>query len=592
MMLKELIVLGERLAGQKDVRLRRGLVFAFLEALTVAAPYGLVLVFLRSALDHKLTAGTTAWISAGIGLSVALRLVFSGVAMSNIFISAHALMGKARIRTADHLRRLPMGFFMRRQSGELAGVLTSDIALVEDIWSHTIGIFASSFVLPMLVGIGLCFLDLRLGLVILAALPLALAVLAWTTPLFVREVEQVLAASSEVNARVVEYVQGIAVLRAFGRHGEIYQRLVSAMERLRDALIRTDVLPSPLLALFGFVVEASFVAVAYAGSVLALSDAIRPDVLLVFLVVTVGVVRQVAELGVALLMLRASQRALGRVDRLLGERPLAEPAQPAAALSRFDVELDNVSFGYEESNEAVLASVSTCFPERSLSAIVGASGSGKSTLVHLIARLWDVPRDQGAIRIGGVDIRDVPFEELHRHVAMVFQDVVLFTGTILDNIRVGKQDATRELVEQAAKAARAHEFISSLPRGYDTVLGEGGGSLSGGERQRLSIARAILKDAPIVLLDEATASVDASTEVEIQRAIDELVKRKTVIVIAHRLRTIRRAHHIVVLDQGRVAESGTHDQLLEKNGVYAALWREQDRARGWRLVAPTSARAS
>ncbi|HTU59030.1 MAG TPA: ATP-binding cassette domain-containing protein, partial [Polyangiales bacterium] len=218
------------------------------------------------------------------------------------------------------------------------------------------------------------------------------------------------------------------------------------------------------------------------------------------------------------------------------------------------------------------------------SAIVGASGSGKSTLVHLIARLWDVPRGQGAIRIGGVDIRDLPFEALHRHVAMVFQDVVLFSGTVLDNIRVGKPDATREEVERAAVAARAHDFIRSLPQGYDTQLGEGGGSLSGGERQRLSIARAMLKDAPIVLLDEATASVDASTEVEIQHAIDQLVQKKTVIVIAHRLRTIRRAHQIVVLDRGRVAETGTHDQLLENNGVYAALWREQDRARGWRLV--------
>ena len=586
MMLEELFTLGERLAGQRDARLRRGLVFAFLEALTVAAPYALVLMFLRSALNHALSTTLVVWITIGIAASVALRLLCSSAAMSNIFISAHALMGKARIRTADHLRKLPMGFFMRRQSGDLTGVLTSDVALVEDIWSHTIGIFASSFVLPMLVGIGLCFLDVRLGVVILAALPLALAVLAVTTKLFVREVEAVLAASSDVNARVVEYVQGIAVLRAFGRHGEIYQRFVSAMERLRDALIRADVLPSPLLAVFGFVVEASFVAVAYAGSMLALRNAIRPDVLLVFLVVTVGVVRQVAELGVALLLLRASQRALGRVDRLLAEPPLTEPTQPSAAPTQFDISLEHVSFAYEQSDDAVLVDLTAKFPARSLSAIVGASGSGKSTLVHLIARLWDVPRGPGAIRIGGVDIRDLPFEALHRHVAMVFQDVVLFSGTVLDNLRVGKPNASREEVERAAIAARAHDFISSLPQGYDTPLGEGGGALSGGERQRLSIARAILKDAPIVLLDEATASVDASTEVEIQRAIDELVQRKTVIVIAHRLRTIRRAHQIIVLDQGRIAETGTHDALLEKNGVYAALWREQDRARGWRLVSP------
>jgi ATP-binding cassette, subfamily B, bacterial IrtB/YbtQ len=579
-MLGETFMLGERLAGQKDPRLQRGLYFAFAEALTIAAPYALVLHFVREALAHRLTMELTWWSTGGIVLSVLLRLVFSGAAMSSIFIAAHALMGKARIRTADHLRRLPMGFFSTKRSGELASVLTSDVALVEDMWSHTIGIFAASFALPLLVGIGLCFLDPRLGLVILAALPVALIVLAATTPIFVREIEAVLEAGADVSARVVEYVQGIAVLRAFGRHGEVYERLVKSMERLRDALIRADVLPSPLLAVFGFVIELSFVAVAYKGALLALDGSIEPEVLLVFLVVTVGVVRQVADLGVALLLLRASQRALARVDRLLSAQPLREAAKPAT-IERFDVQLDQVSFAYEE--EAVLDGVSAHFPARSLSALVGVSGSGKSTLVHLIARLWDV--QQGAIQIGGVDIRDVPFEQLHQQIAMVFQDVVLFGGSVLENLRVGRADATREQVERAAIAARAHDFIMALPQGYDSVLGEGGGSLSGGERQRLSIARAMLKDAPIVLLDEATASVDASAEAEIQRAIDELVKSKTVVVIAHRLRTIRRAHQIVVLDQGQVAETGTHESLLARGGLYADMWKEQERAKSWKLRA-------
>lgn len=580
-MLRETFLLGERLAAKKDARLRRGLWFAFAEALAISVPYALTLVLVREALERRLSMPLVWWITGGIALSVLLRLVFSSGSMSNIFVAAHSLLGQTRIRTADHLRRLPMGFFSRRRSGELASVLTTDVALVEDVWSHTIGIFAASFALPMLVGVGLCFLDLRLGLVIFAALPVAMLVLAATTPIFVKEIDAVLDATADVSARVVEFVQGIAVLRAFGRHGDVYQRLLKAMERLRDALIRADVLPSPLLASFGFVIELSFVAVAYAGSVWALDGSLQPRVLLVFLVVSVGVVRQVAELGVALLMLRASQRALGRVERLLAEPPLAEPTSPAAPIRTFAVELDGVSFAYEA--DAVLHGVSTTFPERSLTALVGASGSGKSTLVHLVARLWDVPRGKGTVRIGGVDVRDVPFEDLHRHIAMVFQDVALFSGSVLDNLRVGRPDATREQLEAAAKAACAHDFICALPQGYETILGEGGGSLSGGERQRLSIARAILKDAPIVLLDEATASVDASAEAEIQRAIDQLVKHKTVVVIAHRLRTIRRAHRIVVLDQGRVAETGTHEALLASGGVYAKLWREQARAKGWRL---------
>ncbi len=592
-MLTDTILVGERLAGRRDARLQRGLLLAFGEAITIAAPYALVLVFVRAALENKLSMSMIWWITGGTAAAVVLRLLFAGGAMANIFIAAHALMGHARLRTADHLRRLPMGFFTHKRSGELAGVLTTDIALVEDVWSHTIGVFAASFALPMLVGVGLCFLDIRLGIVIVAALPIALVVLAATTPLFVREFEAVLDATADFSARVVEYVQGIAVLRAFGRDGEVYQRLATSMERLRDTLIRSEVLPTPLLAAFGFVIEASFVAVAWAGSALLLRDAIAPSALLVFLVVTVGVVRQVADLGVALLMLRASQRALGRVERLLAEPPLAEPSSSSpVSITRFDVEIDDVSFSYED--EAVLEHVSVTLPERSLTALVGRSGSGKSTLVHLIARLWDIPRDDqhGSIRIGGVDIRDMPFEELHHHIAMVFQDVVLFSGTVEDNLRVGKPDATRAEIERATTAARAHDFIMALPNGYDTVLGEGGGTLSGGERQRISIARALLKDAPIVLLDEATASVDASAEADIQRAIDALVTKKTVVVIAHRLRTVRRAHHIVVLDDGRIVERGTHEHLITHNGVYASLWREQERAQGWRLGHASSTTSS
>jgi ATP-binding cassette, subfamily B, bacterial IrtB/YbtQ len=584
-MLGDLLRLGERLAGRSDRRLRRGLACAFGEAVFTAVPHGIVLFFVRAVLERRVSSSLTAWLTAAIALAVVIRLVLSQAAMSDIFIAAHDLMGQARLRVADHLRRLPMGFFDQRRSGDLTGVLTTDIAFVEEIWSHLLGVFAASFALPLIVGLGLCALDLRLGLVVLATLPVALALLWVTTPLFVRRIGAVLDATGDVNARIVEYVQGITVLRSFGRHGAVYQRLVHSLERLRDALIRADVAPSPLLSVFGFVVEGSFVLVAYAGTRLAIDGDLSPGDLLVFLVVTIGVTRQLADLGVALLLLRASQRALDRIDGLMAEPPLRDTTQPMAP-TRFDITAHAVDFAYD--GQLVLKGVSAEFRAGTLTAIVGASGSGKSTLVHLISRLWDIPEGQGAIRIGGVDIRDVPVEELHRLVSMVFQDVVLFSGTVFDNLRIGRPEATRAEVERAARMARAHDFIRDLPQGYDTPLDLAGQSLSGGERQRLSIARAILKDAPIVLLDEATASVDAAVEADIQSAIDQLVQNKTVVMIAHRLRTVRRAHQILVLDRGSVAEVGTHATLLQRGSHYARLWREQERARGWRLTVATT----
>lgn len=276
-MIRDVVSLGTRLAGRPDPRLGRGLVFAVFEALAAAAPFVLVLVFVREALERRLTIERV-WLLSGLALAtVFVRMAFARPAMANIFIATHALMGKTRLRIADHLRRLPMGFFGSRRSGELAGVLTTDIALVEDIWSHFLGIFTAGFILPFIVGTALCFLDWRLGLAVIAMLPLAIAALAVTTPIFLRHMSAVFEATADANARIVEYAQGIAVLRAFGRHGDGYRRLTTSLEKLRDALIRAEVTPAPLLSIYGFVVEMGFVSVALVGSYLMLGGTLAPS---------------------------------------------------------------------------------------------------------------------------------------------------------------------------------------------------------------------------------------------------------------------------------------------------------------------------
>jgi len=275
--IRDVVSLGTRLAGRPDPRLGRGLVFAVFEALAAAAPFVLVLVFVREALERRLTIERV-WLLSGLALAtVFVRMAFARPAMANIFIATHALVGKTRLRIADHLRRLPMGFFGSRRSGELAGVLTTDIALVEDIWSHFLGIFTAGFILPFIVGTALCFLDWRLGLAVIAMLPLAIAALAVTTPIFLRHMSAVFEATADANARIVEYAQGIAVLRAFGRHGDGYRRLTTSLEKLRDALIRAEVTPAPLLSIYGFVVEMGFVSVALVGSYLMLGGTLAPS---------------------------------------------------------------------------------------------------------------------------------------------------------------------------------------------------------------------------------------------------------------------------------------------------------------------------
>jgi ATP-binding cassette subfamily B protein len=397
----------------------------------------------------------------------------------------------------------------------------------------------------------------------------------------VQRVEHVTdAAGAEASARVVEFSQTQAVLRAFGRSREGFALLDDALVGQRDAGRRLLTSAVPGLIGFTLIVQTAFVVILLLGTYLALGGEVAVPELIALLVLAVRYVEPMLMAGEIGSALRIAQNDLNRVDDVLATAPLPEPDDPATVADA-DVEFDGVTFGYE-ADTPVLRDVSFRVPARTMTAIVGPSGSGKTTVTRLIARFFDV--DAGVVRVGGEDVRDLTTEQLMGELSLVFQDVYLFEGTIADNIRVGDPDADDDAVREAARLARVDEVVDRLPQGWDTQVGEGGTRLSGGERQRVSIARAILKDTPIVLLDEATAALDPENEAAVQDALTALTADRTLLVIAHRLQTVTAADQIVVLDEGRVAELGTHDELLARGGRYATFWRERSRAAGWRLA--------
>jgi len=593
-MIRELVQSGFRLSGGSDRQearapqrmLVRGLCWAAAEGLFIAAPGGVLYLLLRDVFSQELTGRRIVGYAALMFASGVLRGVAGRVGMPRIFSGAYAMMGEARLRIADHLRKLPLGWFGRNRGGDLGARLTSDLELVEHLWSHFLGVFVSGLAAPLFLVSFLLWVDWRLAAVLLAGLPLALLSLAWSQRVAARPSTRMMAASAAAQSSLLEYLQGIAVIRSFGRFGEVWRRLEVVLNEQHRALLEIETKPAPWLAAYGFFLEAGYLTLVLAGAWWLADGTLAPATLLLFLVLALPVYRQLFEVGLSTMMLRFARRALERIESLLREEAMPEPAVPQSP-SGHDISFERVCFSYEQGRAAsataaaenaaaplpALYELNCQIPANRLAAIVGPSGAGKSTLVHLIARLWDV--DSGAIRLGGVDLREIGTAALHRYVAMVFQDVLLFSGTVLENIRIGKPEATREEVAAAARRAQAHEFITALPQGYDTRIDEGGASLSGGERQRISIARALLKDAPVLLLDEATASVDPSAEAQIQRALAELARGRSVVVIAHKLKNVRHADQILVLDKGRLVERGTHDELLAKGGLYSRLWAAQ-----------------
>ena len=482
-----------------------------------------------------------------------------------------------RLRLAERLRKLPLGFFGKRDLADLTETLMGDVNRMEHVWSHVLGYLYGSYISTAVIAVCLLWYDWRLALACLWGVPVAFGLLFGSRKLTERQAEQIKRAAVRVSDGMQEALENVREIRATNQEERYLAGLCRKIDEHERIMIRGELVTGLFVNGASVIMRLGVATTILVGAGLILSGQIDFMLLFLFLMVITRIYAPFDQSLALIAELFVSQVSADRMNALF-DTPIAEGAEVFHPQGH-DIVFDHVEFAYDK--EAVLHDVSFTAKEGEITALVGPSGSGKSTCARLAARLWDVTG--GAIKVGGVDISTVDPEVLLADYSMVFQDVVLFDDTVMENIRLGRRGASDAEVMAAAKAANCEEFVSKLPQGYQTPIGENGAKLSGGERQRISIARALLKDAPIVLLDEATASLDVENETKVQGALSRLLTGKTVLVIAHRMRTVAGADHIVVLKDGHVAEQGAPQELMAEGGLFRHMVELQSESAQWQL---------
>ena len=574
MNLKEKLYLSDK--GWND--LKKAIIACTLTNLAMLLPFG-VTVMIFGELIRPLTGGELdtkkLWILWGVGLVGAL-LVF--IAAKNdyrkTYIASYQESNATRLRIAEHLRKLPMSFFNTKDLSELTTNMMSDCSSMESMLSSTIPPLIANLITVTLTCIMLAFFDIRLALCLFCTVPLAFGVILLSRRKQKQLFETQNEARLEAGGQVQEYLEGMKIIKSCGLDGAHFKKLDNALQRLRKTSVKVEIGVGVFMSGASMILQAGMGITVFVGTMLLINGRIELLTLLMFLLMSTKIYGPFLAVLSQLSSLLNLSVVTSRMRTLLSTPAMGGEGEAASGCG---ISMKHVTFGYD--NEDVIKDMSIDIPEGSVTALVGASGSGKSTVSKLLARFWDV--NDGRISLGGKDIRTLSPDSVMKKMSFVFQDVTLFNDTVFNNIKIGSPTATDEQVYAAARAAYCDEFVSALPQGYDTVLGENGGTLSGGERQRISIARALLKNAPVIMLDEATASLDPENEVLIQKALARLVRGKTVIMIAHRLKTVVDSDNIIVLDDGKVREQGTHPQLMEKNGIYRKLFDIQQKSMGW-----------
>ena len=557
---------------------------AIMQFVPIIAVYNILIELAEHALDPSLIDKAYIWLWSYIALGAFFAfgvLTFASLMLSHI--AAFNILYEIRMQLVQKMVRLPLGFFSRRASGELKKIMSDDVERIELFIAHHIPDIVTALLFPLILVSYMFAVDWRLAIVVLAVLAMAFYVMGrMYTGKKIREVsKRYVETLGRMNASIVEYIRGIQVVKTFTESTNAYRKLNDDIKEYRKFANEVNVQYQPTYVGFLTILSSALlfiIPVAVWLLVGSASYATFVPVLLMFLFFGVAVFFPVLKLFWIGSFLNQNNMGVQKIDDILYMDEIEEPDIPRHPKDA-SVEFRNVSFAYDTT--PILKAISFISHPGTITALVGPSGAGKSTVAMLAARFWDV--QSGEILIGGVPVKEIPTSVLMDNVAFVFQDNMLFFDTIEENIRMGNKTATFEEVARAACAAQCHEFIESLPNGYQTLVGEGGIYLSGGEAQRIALARAILKDSPIILLDEATAFADPENEGKILAAFSHLIKGKTVLVIAHRLSTITNADRILYVDKGVIAEQGTHEQLLALKGEYARMWETYNRAKRWTI---------
>lgn len=553
-----------------------GLLMALFEALRVPAIY----VMVDAVLNNQVTGKTVLTCFGIMVFSVLVASVFRYRITMLQCEAGYRTCSNKRIEIAEHLRYLPMGYFNKNSLGAITSVTTNRMEQMANVATRVVMMTTQGILNTIVITMMICIFDIRIGLMAIIGVALFFGVNSFLQKTSAKLAPIKQTCDVALVEQVIEYVQGISEVKAYNLTGKYNKNLNAAIADNAKVNTTMEFKLIPFMAVQSLIAKLMGVVMCAMSIYFVIGNSMELSECIVMMISSFIMYASMDSAGMFSALLRVIDYIVNETKEIFALKPMdieGKEMEPSC----FDIDVENVSFSYEE--KKIINNLSVHIPAKTTTAIVGPSGGGKTTLCHLIARFWDV--DQGEVKLGGKNVKDYSMDSLMQNFSFVFQNVYLFQDTIANNIRFGQPEASMELVIDAAKKACCHDFIMQLPNGYETVIGEGGASLSGGEKQRISIARAIMKDAPIIILDEATANVDPENEKDLVDAIDALTKEKTILMIAHRLKTVRNADQILVVDKGQIVEQGKHEDLMKQDGIYRRFVNAREMAGSWKLGA-------